>query len=82
MKNHSKDLLVGFASTDLPGMEFVFFIVALMVLCFRFTTKALEITHRSFSCTKAFSTPHTILASRLRVSKRLRENTAGTVDPR
>lgn len=81
MKNPSKeDLLVGFASTDLPGMEFVFFIAVYMVLCFRFMTKTLEIIHQCFSCTKAFSAPHTVLASRLRVSKRLREDTAGTAD--
>ena len=63
-------------------MEFILFIVAYMVLCFRFVTKTVLITHRCFSCTKAASIPHTVLlASRLGVSKRLQGDTARRVDP-
>ena len=54
-----------------------------MVLCFRPMAKTvLILTHRCFSCVKAFSIPHAVLlASRLGVSQRLGEDKAGTFDP-
>lgn len=73
---------------DLVGIEFILFIIAGVVLCFRSRMKIMLITHwcllllTSAYTVRSLSASHTILTSRrLGVCKKLGRNTARTAEP-